>query len=178
MEANNFDDVRKHAIAAANIDSKNYDAKMLRGLASVCQKDFVASELFFDSALEQSPNNFIASNNLALSLIEQDDQAKFKRATDLAEANVNKFPDSSSAWSTYGWVLYKLGRLEEADKALKKAASKGPVSIDTAYYIARLKVDQDHKDEALKTLEEAFGRNQGISMYRDEATELLDSLKK
>ena len=173
-----MDEAQKHAIAAAQIDPKSTDAKFLRGLIALCQKDYTAGELFFESILQKSPNDFAASNNLALALVGQDDEAKSRRALEYAEANVQKLPKSSNAASTYGWVLYKLGRLDDAEKALRTAASLGKVSVDTAYFTARLEVDRGHKAEAKQLLESALKEAKGLSMFRQEAEELLEQLKK
>jgi tetratricopeptide (TPR) repeat protein len=172
-----LDKVREHAVAAAQIDPKSYDSLLLRGMVAVFQKDFMAAELFFETALRQSPNNMAITNNLALVLIEQDSKPKQQRALEFAEANVKKNPQSSSFASTYGWVLYKLGRLEDAEKALQAAAASGPVSVDTAYYTARLMVDQGRKEDARKVLETALKNKTGLAMYRQEANELLETLQ-
>jgi tetratricopeptide (TPR) repeat protein len=177
VDLNDKEEGMKHAIAAMQIDPMSIDAKMLRGLISVCQKDYVASELFFSAALEKMPNDFIASNNLSLALIEQNDPPKSKRALELSEANFKKFPKSTSAASTYGWVLYKLGRLDDAEKALQAAAAIGPMSVDTSYYMARLLIDRGHKDEAKKVLEAGLKRK-GLSMCRIDAEQLLKQLSK
>jgi Tfp pilus assembly protein PilF len=177
LEMGRMDEAQKHAIAAMQIDQKSFEAKMLRGLITVCQRDYVAAELFFGSALQQSPDDFVASNNLALALIEQNDPAKTRRALEYAEVNARKYPKSASAASTYGWVLYRTGRLDEAEKALRTAAAAGPMSIDTAYYTARVLVDRDRKADARQLLENAL-KGTGLSMCRQEAEDLLEQLKK
>jgi tetratricopeptide (TPR) repeat protein len=178
LEMGQMADAQKHAIAAARIDSKSPDAKFLRGLIALCQKDYSAGELFFDALAQKSPDDFAASNNLAMSLIEQDDEAKTKRALQYAEMNAEKFPKSASAASTLGWVYYRVGRLDDAEKWLRKAATLGKVSIDTAYFTARLDVARGRKAEAVKLLEDTLKESRGLSMFRHESEELLKELKK
>ncbi len=101
------------------LDAKSLRAKLLSGLIALFQKDYKAAELYFESAVLQSPKDSGASNNLALALIEQKDEAKRDRALQYAEANVQQYPKWAEGYSTYGWVLYKLGRLDEAEKALQ-----------------------------------------------------------
>jgi tetratricopeptide (TPR) repeat protein len=177
LELGTLDEAMKHAIIAMQIDPLSFDAKGLRGLISVCQKDYVASELFFDAVLRKSPEDFVASNNLALALIEQNDEPKTRRALEYAETNAKRFPKSTHALSTYGWVLYKAGRLDEAEKALRAAAAAGPVSVDTAYYTARVLIDRGRKTEARKMLETALTQK-GLSMCRPEAEALVQELQK
>ena len=172
-----LEDAQKHALAASQIDPKSFDAKFLRGLIALLQKDYVAGELYFDSALKQTPNDFSAANNLALALVEQGDEAKTRRALELAEANAKKFANSASAISTYGWALYKAGKLDEADQALKKSLALSKPSIDTAYYAAKVLADRGRAVEARQLLETALKGNTSLSMCRAEAEELLAQLK-
>jgi tetratricopeptide (TPR) repeat protein len=173
-----MDDAQKHAVAAMQMDPKSLEAEFFRGLVALCQKDYRTAESYFESAMGRSSGNvFPISNNLALALIEQQDPKKNGRAVEYAETNAKQFPKSANALSTYAWVLYRVGRLDDAEKAVRAAVAAGPVSVDTAYYSARVAVDRGRKDEAKKTLETAL-KASGRSMFRQDAEELLNQLKK
>ena len=177
LEMGLLSDAQSHAIAALQIDSKSLKAEFLRGLIALCQKDYRTAESYFESALHRtSKHTFPISNNLALALIEQEDEKKSARALEFAEANAKRFPDSANAASTYAWVLYRSGRLDDAENALGNVAKLGPLSIDTAYYKARILVDRDRKAEAIEVLETAL-KNTGRAMFRPDAEELLEELK-
>lgn len=178
LSMSQLEDAQKHALAASQIDPKSFDAKFLRGLIALLQKDYVAGELYFDSALKQMPSDFSAANNLALALVEQGDEAKTRRAVELAETNAKKFANSASAISTYGWALYKAGKLEEAEQTLKKSLALSKPSVDTAYYMARVLVDRGHPAEAKQLLESVLKGKAPLSMCGAEAEELLAQLKK
>ena len=170
-------DAQNHAIAALQINPKSINAEFFRGLVALCQKDYRTAESFFESVLNRSgENSFAIRNNLALALIEQQDEKKSARALKYAEANAKQRPDSANFLSTYAWVLYRLGRLDDAEKALQAAAKLGSLSIDTAYYKARILVDRNRKDEARQVLETAL-KNTGRAMFRSDAEELLEELK-
>ncbi len=62
------------------LEPKLLDAKILRGMVAIFQKDYATAERYFELAHLQSPRTFLASNDLALALIEQNDQAKKLRA--------------------------------------------------------------------------------------------------
>lgn len=166
----------EQADAALQLDAKSLDAYLIRGVIALYLKDYKKASECFQKILDQSPSNFAASNNMALALIEQDDTAK-KKALEYAEMNARQFPNQAEAFSTLGWVYYKLGRLDEAEAALRKAVSGGQMSADTAYYIARISVDRDRKDEARQLLESALKSTNPFSM-RPEAKELLDKISK
>jgi tetratricopeptide (TPR) repeat protein len=179
LEMGLMDDAQTNAVAAMKLDAKSLEAEFFRGLVALCQKDYRTAESYFESSLKRASanNKFPISNNLALALIEQDDPAKTRRALEYAEANAKEFPKSANAVSTYGWILYRSGKLDEAEKALHTAAAAGPLSVDTAYYTARLTVDRGHKPEAKKLLETAL-KTPGRSMFRQDAEDLLEDLKK
>jgi Tfp pilus assembly protein PilF len=152
-------------------------AKILRGVVAIFQKDYTTAERYFELARLQSPRNFAAGNDLALALIEQDDKTKQLRALEYAESNVKLYQRNAEAASTYGWVLYRLGRFDEAEKWLQAAVSSGQVSPDTAYYYARLLKERGRDAPAKQWLEGALKSTAPFAM-RQEATALLEKLKK
>ena len=109
LETEQLPEAEKQATAALQIDPKSLDAKILCGVIALFKKDFAGAERYFEAAHLQSPRNFAATNNLALVLIEQKDEAKKRRALEYAQNNVQQNPKSAEAASTYGWVLYKTG---------------------------------------------------------------------
>ena len=122
LEMGDVQAAKAEAAAALQIDPKAVDAQILRGVIALFEKDYSAAEAYFEQAHTQAPRNFAASNNLALALIEQNDDAKKKRALDYAVNNVQQFPRLSEAYSTYGWIQFKLGKIDEAEKALRYGA--------------------------------------------------------
>ena len=177
LETEQLPEAEKQAAAALQIDPKSLDAKILCGVIALFKKDFAGAERYFESAHLQSPRNFAATNNLALVLIEQKDEAKKRRALEYAENNVQQNPKSAEAASTYGWVLYKMGRLDEAEKAFQAAISGGSVAPDTAYYIACLSYDRGREAQAKQWLDIAL-KSTGPFAMRQDAKALMEKLKK
>jgi Tfp pilus assembly protein PilF len=181
-ENGRLDEADQQAAIAIQLEPKSLDGKILRGIIALFQKDFKSAEMFFESANIQSPGNFAASNNLALALVEQDDNAKKQRALEYAESNVRQYAKSNDtraateSTSTYGWVLYRLGRHEEAEKWLKSSVSNQSLSAETAYYLACVLVDHGQEADAQKLLEGALSSKSPFA-FRPEAKKLLESLK-
>jgi tetratricopeptide (TPR) repeat protein len=178
-----MEEAKRQAAAALQLDAKSLRAKLLCGVVALFQKDYPAAELYFESANRQMPNEFAASNNLALALAEQKDPAKRDRALQYAEVNVRQYPDvrqnqrSAEAYSTYGWVLYKLGRLDDAEKMLRQATA-GNFTAETAYYLARIIADRGGRDADARSLLEGALRTTAPFAQKDDAKELLDKLTK
>ena len=177
METGQFDEAKKHAAKAMQIDPKSMDATMLRGVVLLFLKDYKAAEDEFAVVLAQLPSNFLAKNNLALALCEQKDDIKLSRAYGLCNGKRELNPKSADALSTLGWVFYRLGKLNEAEQCLKNAVAGGNVNPDTAYYLAQVSYDLGRKDDARAILEIIMKTDRPFSM-RQEARDLLEKLNK
>ncbi len=177
METGQFDEAQAQAAEALRLDPKSLEAKLISGAIALFQRNYPAAEKYFEQAVNQSPSFFPASNNLALALAEQADEAKKRRALEYAQNNAKQNPRSSEAASTYGWVLYKLNRLEVAQKALEAAISGGQFSPDTAYYMAQVLADRGRTEQAQQWVQAAL-KSTSPFLMRAEAEELLKQLKK
>ena len=63
---------------------------MLRGVVALWEKDWVEAERDFKALIDDNPNDFGAKNNMALALVEQDDDAKKMKALRYAEGNYQR----------------------------------------------------------------------------------------
>jgi tetratricopeptide (TPR) repeat protein len=191
LETGQLDEAEKHAVKGLQLataergpaaEARLVNAKILCGLVALFKKDFKTAEKFFDDAHFQSPGNLAASNNLALALCEQKDErsgkpdpAKLNRALELANANYQANPRKPEAASTLGRVFYRAGMLDRAEGALRRAASSGNLSPDTAYYLAQVSYDRGNKELARNLLEAAV--KTASFWMRPEAQALLDKIK-
>ena len=177
FESGDLGEAKTQVETAMKLDPKSLNAKVLSGVIAMFQKDYNTAEMYFESAHLQSPGDFAAGNNLALALVEQKDEAKKQKAFQYAQANVRQFPRVAEAIATYGWVLYKLGRLDEAEQALHVVASSGNPTADTMFYLARLSVDRGREPQAKQLLETAL-KTKTPFLQRQEAQSLLQQLTK
>jgi tetratricopeptide (TPR) repeat protein len=75
----------------------------------------------YERALGYDPDNVLALNNYAyyLSL----EGRELERALTMARRVMELHPGEATYIDTYGWVLFRMGRLEEAKKVLRQAVS-------------------------------------------------------
>ena len=175
IETGQLDLAKYLAGKALNIDRKSVEALVMRGVVALYRRDFQAAERYFGTAHVQSPNNFAPINNLALALCEQNNQNKKRRALLYAQFNARTHPESAEALSTLGWVYYHLGRVDDAERALRKSTARGRFSADTAYYLARVCADRGKNDEAKRFLEAAL-KPKRFFCSKQEAEALLKKL--
>ncbi|MFI3322541.1 MAG: tetratricopeptide repeat protein [Rikenellaceae bacterium] len=79
---------------------------------------------YYDNALKLDPNNIIVLNNYSYFLSEEN--KNLEKALTMSSLVVSKEPDNATYIDTYGWILYKLGRYEEAKKEIRRA-----IALDT-----------------------------------------------
>ena len=168
----NAEKAQKHAEAAAKLDPDSKETKVVQGLIARSLKQYAKAESLFQAVYQESPGDSSAANQLALVLVEQPDQAKHQRALQLAEMNVRLYPQSPEALSTLGWVYYRLGRLEQAERALQSAMTAGPASGETAYYLAHVMSDRGRPEMVRQLLKKAL-LAEGTFLFRKDAEEWL-----
>jgi tetratricopeptide (TPR) repeat protein len=169
------DEAETHARAAAKLAPKSNDVKRVLGLVARQRKDYVQSEAIFRALADESPGDSWVRNNLASVLAEQGDDAKRKRALELAELSVRQNPNAIDALVTVGNVYYRLKRLDDAQKVLQAVCKSGKANSDAAYFLALVESDSGRPDKAPSLLKKALSAP-GLFIYRTDAQQLLDRL--
>ncbi len=85
----------------------------------------------YDRVLAFDPDNVLVLNNYAyyLSL----DEKNLDKALDMSRRAVELTPDIDTYIDTYAWVLFKLGRYQEAEQALRKVVGQKNVTSGIYY---------------------------------------------
>jgi len=177
LEQDQAERARTEAEAAARLDPGSSEAKGLRGLIAWQLKDFQAAEPIFQALHLESPTNLMANNFWALSMVEQPDAAKRQRALQVAQLNARLDPNSAEVLTTLGWVAYRLGQIDQAERSLRAALASGKGSSETAYYLARVLADGQKNDEVPQLLKISLVAP-GRFAFRNEAQAWLDQLQK
>ncbi len=107
------------------------------GLAARMSGDFSTAEAIFSKLHQQTPGNPLMSNQLALVLIESEDEGKRARAMQIAKSNVQRAQNPTTI-GTYGWIQYRLGEPEQAEQTLQRLM-QAQVDRDTVYFMAQVK---------------------------------------
>ena len=145
------------------------------GLAALERKDLATPERVFQALADEAPADAWTRNQWALVLAEQNDQAKRKRALELAELSVKQNSNDAAALATLGTVYYRLNRLDDAEKLLQAVVASGKGNSDAAYVLARVKADRGQADAAKTLLKKALDAP-GLFTCRKDAREWLDRL--
>jgi tetratricopeptide (TPR) repeat protein len=175
LEQGRLDEVRTHAEVAVRLDPQSSDARRLLGLVARARKDLAGAEPIFAALAQQAPGDAWVCSQWALVLAEQTDEAKQRKALELAESSAFQNPNDPDAVATLGTVYYRRHRLDEAEKLLQSVLDSGHGSSDTAYILARIKADRGHPEGARDLLQAALAAP-GLFVFREEARQWLDRL--
>jgi Tfp pilus assembly protein PilF len=118
-----LDELRKAEILAG--DNKDYIIQVLTMRADVYyrMKDYTQSFQVFEDALKVNSDDLTVINNYAYYLAEQN--LKLKEAEEMAKKVIEKEKGNTTYLDTYGWILYKRGKLKDAAKIFESIISSG-----------------------------------------------------
>lgn len=168
LEHGRVEEAQREGELAAQLAPHSSRILILQGLIAQREKRFEEAEEKFERVRNQAPGDFEASDRLAQVLIEQPDDSKRRRATQIAEVNARQFPDSTQALATLGRVYFRLGRTADAERAFSAALEKGPVDSDTLYLVARF-LDQQGKPDRVPGLLKRALDAPGLFLASEEA---------
>lgn len=86
-------------------------------------KNYIQSEKYFEKALEMKPDDVYVLNNYSYYLSIREERLEY--AEKLSKITINAEPDNSTYLDTYAWILFKLGRYNDALFYIKKAYDYG-----------------------------------------------------
>lgn len=138
------------------IDSSEEDmiAEVYQLLANAYHydKNYKKSDEIFEKLIEYDPDNLITLNNYAYYLAVRGEN--LEKALQLIEKVIKKNPEEPSFQDTYGWILFKLNRYDEAIKWIEKAYNSKK-SADICEHLGDVYFKKGNKSKALELWKEA-----------------------
>jgi predicted Zn-dependent protease len=115
--------------------------------------DKVAGQNTMEKLLQLNPDNPNALNFVGYSLVEKGEN--LPRAKELLQRALALKPDDPFILDSYGWLLYRLGKSQEALKPLEKAAALKPEEGVIAEHLGDVYADLGMPKKALAAYERA-----------------------
>ncbi len=128
---------------------------------------------YYRRVLEHSPDNTSVLNNLSYMLAE--DLGKADEALPLAERAAELEPQNAQILDTLGWVRFKLGQTEQAQKTLESSIKLADLSANHLH-LAEVLINQGYEAEARRHLKTAvdLAEQNNESEILQRAQELLE----
>jgi len=135
IEKEKFDiaeeELRKAKILAGNDTDKLIQVLIMNADVLYRKKEFELSFAAYREALKIHPEDVLILNNYAYYLAEQNQD--LKEAEKMAKKVVEKEKGNATYLDTYAWVLYKKGKLRDAEKLMESIIKDGD-NNDAEYY--------------------------------------------
>jgi tetratricopeptide (TPR) repeat protein len=147
------------------------DLLYARGLVHERADDIAAAETDFRSILDQDPDNVSALNALGYTLADR--TQRYEEAYALIVRAYAQRPDDAAITDSYGWVLYRLGRLDEAVVKLREAYALFPDG-EIASNLAVVLWEIGEREESLAILDEALEREPDHERLQRVRRQLVD----
>jgi tetratricopeptide (TPR) repeat protein len=90
------------------------------------KEDYNASDKCYEDILLMDPENLMIRNNYSYYLSVRG--VKLERAKELSLFTIQKEPNNATYLDTYGWIMFKLGKLKEAKEYIESAIRFGAVN--------------------------------------------------
>lgn len=172
-----LDQAEKVSAALRKQSPKSVAALLLDGIVAYMRSDTDSAVDTLQEVLVEDPGNARATDLLALIMIESDSVREQERALSYAKINADRYPNTALANITKAWVLYKLGRKQEAFQSLQKGSQAGQLQADSMFLIAKIMAGENQEQKAMEALEKGLAQKAGLFVFRNEAQTLLDELK-
>jgi tetratricopeptide (TPR) repeat protein len=150
-EAKNYEKSLEAYKEAKSYDSKNIDLLYAESLVYTAMEDIPRTEAVLRELLDEDPENASALNALGYTLVLHTE--RFDEAKELIEKALEIKPNDPAITDSLGWVEYRLGNLEEAERLLRKAYDALP-DPEVAAHLAEVLLKMGRKEEAEKMLKE------------------------
>ena len=123
---NHNDDAIVSLEKSAQLDPKDINTLSTLGITYDAMKRFKESDSMYEHALRLDPHYALVLNNYAYSLSERGLQ--LERAYRMSRESLEKDSANASYLDTFGWILYKLGRYDDALPYIQRAVNSGEVN--------------------------------------------------
>jgi len=126
-----LEEVRKAEILAGDNEDMLVQVLTTRADIYYRMQDFEKAFGIFEEAVKKRGHDLTLLNNYAYYLAEQD--MKLKEAEKMAKQVIEKEQGNYTFLDTYAWVLYKRGKIREAEKIMHKILENSE-NVDAEFY--------------------------------------------
>jgi predicted Zn-dependent protease len=175
LEQDQPDQAKPHLAVVLKQKPNSPDALQLSGLAASMEKDYPTAEDYLKKAHLLNPTDPNIISHLALALALQKDDAKQRQAAAFASLRPQQDPQNGDLAVTLGWILYRLGRVREAEQSLNTALKARNLSPDSRYLVAQVFFERGRNEPVAQLLEPAL-KATGLFVHRRDAQALLEQV--
>jgi len=133
---------------ACKIDPTDLRAVSQLGLVYDEEKRYPQLDSLYTEALRIDSTNHLILNNFGYSLAERN--IELERALEMSQRAVEVQPDNASYLDTIGWINFRLGRYDEAERYIREAIAKGEPNAVLHEHLGDVYYMNDDPEHALE----------------------------
>jgi Tfp pilus assembly protein PilF len=126
---------------------------------------FAESDSLYEAALKIDPKYHLVLNNYGYSLAERGLQ--LERALAMALQAIAAEPNNAAYLDTVGWIYFKMGKFEEAERFIAKAIAAGGASATVYEHMGDIYFKLGQKDMAGQYWKQALNMNAANQALRE-----------
>ena len=153
----NRDDAADALVRALELNPQDVNTISALALLYDEMKRYADSDRLYEEALKIDPHNHLILNNYGYSLADRGEQ--LERALEMATEAVQQQPENSSYLDTIGWVYFKLGQYQEAERFITKAVENGDASPVVLEHLGDVSYRLNEKDRAMEMWQKALEKD-------------------
>lgn len=147
------------------LNEKSVDALTALGLVYDELKRHEDSDSMYERALRIDPSNHLLLNNYSYSLAERGIQ--LERALGMSKDAVRQLPTNQSYLDTYGWIYYRMGQYEEAERYVRKAIEFGSQSAVIHEHLGDIYFKLSKREKAMEYWQKALQFDSSNTSLKD-----------
>jgi len=155
-----------YATQAYRLDSNKIEIMAHLGLIYDNLNKYDSCDYFYEKILKIDPENPMINNNYAYSLAVRGEQ--LNQAINMSKKSLNIEPNNPTYLDTYGWIQYKLGNYEEAEKYLLEALNYDETNYELYEHLGFLYLKLNNSEKALEYFTKSLELNDNNSKVKNE----------
>ncbi len=150
---------------AIQLNNKNVDALGTLALIYDEMKRPDESDSIYEKALRLEPRNHLLLNNYSYSLADRGFQ--LERALSMARDAIKQQPNNQSYLDTYGWIYFRMGNFNEAEKWVRRAVELGSQSPTILEHLGDIYFKLSRRDKAIEFWKKALDLDSSNSKLKE-----------
>ena len=163
-----YDEAARHLSAAAELPSRAEFRSIIFGTlgdAYASQDDWDSADTAYEEAITLDPDNDVALNNFAYYLSERD--IRLNEAREMAQRALELSPENAAFLDTMGWIYFKLGDYEQAQKYIRASIETGDASAVVMEHMGDVYDKLGEPDRAMYWWQKAYEKDENRTHLKE-----------
>ncbi len=146
QQLDEFETARDYLKKALQLSPESFHARQSLALIYDTLKDWVSSDSLYELLVKEYPEDWQTLNNYAYSLADRGVQ--LEKALEMSHKAIQSEPENSAYLDTYGWIFFKMGKYQKAQRYIRKSVDLDPGNMVVLEHLGDVLTRRNKLDEA------------------------------